>query len=227
MLCDPDSPVREPPKEAMKLLKSTNRLFGFASLFHQSESPDFIALSIGGTSRSAIERAYDWLIPVISKLPSVVSRLDSSASCVLLLRAFGTKGEQRVQLMELSGPLLSHVNDSLKGKFGVNGSVNAFNLLMTDVACPSSQRRKSARRVFYECLKGDTNDTHRDFWMLKLLELKSIKTILPSAIEFMVSRSNSLLYWFSLIPLDSSSKVRWRGGSHFICNSIESAHRIC
>ena len=75
-----------------------------------SPSPDFLLLTIG-EGRSAIERAADWLIPIISSHPTIINRLQPSASCFLLLRAYGVEGDKNRSLLELTAPLLNHASD--------------------------------------------------------------------------------------------------------------------
>jgi integrator complex subunit 1 len=85
MLWDPDGPARKPPRESVDMLLAVNELFNLSSNFQRCVHPDFLLMSVGQTTRGAIERAYDWLIPIISLIPETISRLPSSASCFLLL----------------------------------------------------------------------------------------------------------------------------------------------
>jgi integrator complex subunit 1 len=89
--------------------------FDLAEKFRLSTSPDFLLTTIG-EGRSAIERAYDWLIPIISSHPAIIHRLKPSASCFLLLRAYGVEGDKNRELIGLTAPLLSHVTKSLTGR---------------------------------------------------------------------------------------------------------------
>ena len=118
MLWDPDGPARKPPRESVDLLLSVEELFNLSDIFQRSVKPDFLLMTIGQTTRGAIERAYDWLIPIISTIPDTIARLPSSASCFLLLRAYGTDGDERKQLKELSAPLLQHVKILLEELMG-------------------------------------------------------------------------------------------------------------
>ena len=129
---------RKPPWESAELLLSVDKMFGLSASFQRSTTPDFLLLMIGQTTRGAIERAYAWLIPIISKLsselPEIISRLPTSTSCFPLFRAHGSDSEDKSQLKQLSAPLLSHVKESLRGKYGQDDCLCAFELLMSDVA---------------------------------------------------------------------------------------------
>lgn len=190
MLWDPDGAARKPPRESAELLLSAEELFGLSSAFQRCTDPDFLLHTIGGTTRGAIERAYDWLIPIISHLPDAISRLPSSTSCFLLLRAYGTDGKRRAQLKELSTPLLHHVQDSLRGAFGEAESKNAFDILLSDVASHHSERRKSSRRVLHDALgslKGTPVDSKPGVaaWMRNILRVKHAAAVVPIAMTRM------------------------------------------
>lgn len=188
MLWDPDGPARKPPRESVDLLLSVEELFGLSEVFQGSTDPDFLLMTIGQTSRGAIERAYDWLIPIISTVPSTIARLPSSASCFLLLRAYGTDGDERKQLKPLTAPLLVHVKDSLNGKYGEADSVKAFDLLMADVACAKAERRRCARRVLQDALEQDEDaDGNSQSWMLNVLKVDFAKSFIVDAIKHLVS----------------------------------------
>lgn len=193
MLWDPNGPARKPPASCVDLLLSVTEMFGLTGIFQNSTEPDFLLMTIGQTSRSAIERAYDWLIPIISLVPNTISRLPSSASCFLLLRAYGTGGDERKLLKQLSAPLLIHVRESLNGKYGEADSVKAFDLLMTDVASSNPERRRCARRVLQDALEeGNSADSSRQSWMLGILKVDFSTALVEDAIKHMVSIS--LLY---------------------------------
>ena len=193
MLWDPDGPARKPPRKAVDLLFSVDEMFELSDNFKKSTDPDFLLKSIGKTTRGAIERAYDWLIPVISSLPDTIFRLPSSASCFLLLRAYGTEGDERKQLKELASPLLEHVKNSLNGKYGKIDAVKAFDLLMTDVASSKPDRRRCARRVLQDVLtKSKTIDQSPQQWMLNVLELDWAQALVGDAVEHLVCFSNRL-----------------------------------
>ena len=186
MLWDPDGPARKPPRESAELLVSAETLFGLSESFQRCTNPDFLLRTIGGTSRGAIERAYDWLIPIISRIPETISRLPSSTSCFLLLRAYGTDGERRTQLKELSTPLLHHVQDSLRGTLGEAESKEAFEILLADVASHHSERRKSARRVLHDALGSIMANTENSKpgvsrWMLNITSVEYAKSVVPIA----------------------------------------------
>eukprot|EP00977_Amphora_coffeiformis_P016398 scaffold5079_cov169-Amphora_coffeaeformis.AAC.7 len=187
MLWDPDGPARKPPRESAELLVSADAMFGLSDSFQRCTSPDFLLHTIGGTTRGAIERAYDWLIPIISRLPDTISRLPPSTSCFLLLRAYGADGERRAQLKELSTPLLHHVQDSLRGTLGEAESTEAFDILLSDVASHISERRKSSRRVLQDALgknkAGSLKKPSVSAWMLNIIEVKHAHAVVPIAMS--------------------------------------------
>lgn len=188
MLWDPDGPARKPPREAADLLLSVERLFGLSDLMQRSTDPDYLSLTVGNTTRGAVERAYEWLIPIISRLPETIARLPSSTSCFLLLRAYGTDGEEKKLLRELSAPLLRHVQESLRGECGTEDAIKAFDLLMTDVASPNPDRRRCARRVLDDALPSPNGHVSEPrAWMINLLGLSNATSLVPSAIKHMVS----------------------------------------
>jgi integrator complex subunit 1 len=187
---DPNNGPRKPPKESADLIFSIGELFDLPRVFQKNTEPDFLLMTIGSTTRGAIERAYDWLIPIISFLPETISRLPASASCFLLLRAYGTHGEDQSQLQELSAPLLQHVRDSLLGKFGEADAVRAFDLLLTDIASHNPDRRRCARRVLTnaigkEDLKGmdETFTGSNHAWAINLMHVEHAKSILGDAVK--------------------------------------------
>lgn len=190
MLWDPDGPARKPPRESVDLLLSVEELFELSDIFQRSNEPDFLLMTIGKTTRGSIERAYEWLIPIISTFPDTIARLPSSASCFLLLRAYGTEGDKRKQLKELSSPLLQHVKDSLNGKYGETDAIKAFDLLMTDVASRKPDRRRCARRVLQDALAQpkDINPSPQS-WMLNILQLDYAKALVGDAVKHMVCLS--------------------------------------
>jgi integrator complex subunit 1 len=167
--------------------------FNLSEVFQASTEPDFLLMTIGQTTREAIERAYDWLLPIISTVETTISRLPSNASCFLLLRAYGTEGDERKQLKKLSAPLLVHVRESLAGKYGESDSVNAFELLMTDVASSQPDRRRYARRVLHDALERDKQfDESRQSWMHNIRYLSYSKSLVPIAVKHLVSIIASL-----------------------------------
>ena len=187
MLWDPDGPARKPPRESVDMLLDMSDLFNLSDRFQRCTNPDFLLMCIGKTTRGAIERAYDWLIPIISTIPDTIARLPSNASCFLLLRAYSTDGEERKQLKELSAPLLTHVKDSLRGIYGEVNAVKAFDLLMTDFASTKQDQRKCARRVLQDSLVLSSNQP-RDpkSWMLEILNLDNAKALVCDAMKYMV-----------------------------------------
>jgi integrator complex subunit 1 len=205
MLWSPDGPARKPPHESVDLLLSVEESFGLSEIFQASTEPDFLLMTIGQTNRGAIERAYDWLLPIISTVETTISRLPSNASCFLLLKAYGTEGDERKQLKKLSAPLLVHVRESLEGKYSESDSVNAFELLMTDVASPQAERRRCARRVLHDALEGemDVNDS-RQSWMLKIPHLRYSQSLVVGAVKHLVSLTSAKLnyvYVFSILTM--------------------------
>ena len=189
---DPKEGPRKPPKESADLIFSIGELFDLPRVFQRSIEPDFVLETIGSTTRGAIERAHDWLIPIISFLPETISRLPASASCFLLLRAYGAHArEDQSQLHELSAPLLQHVRDSLIGKFGEADAVRAFDLLLTDIASHNPDRRRCARRVLTnaigkEDLSKDMDSTFtgsNHAWAINLMHVEHTNSILEEAVK--------------------------------------------
>jgi integrator complex subunit 1 len=188
MLWDPVGPARKPPRESVELLLTVEESFGLSAIFQASTEPDFLLMTIGQTTRGAIERAYDWLLPIISTVQTTISRLPSNASCFLLLRAYGTEGDERKQLKKLSAPLLVHVRESLEGKYGEADAIKAFELLMTEVASPQADRRRCARRVLHDALEGEQQfDDSRQNWMENILHLNYSQSLVVAAIKHLVS----------------------------------------
>ena len=186
MLWDPFGPARKPPREAVDLLFSVDEMFELSHNFKKSTDPDFLLMTIGKTTRGAIERAYEWLIPIISTMPDTISRLPSSASCFLLLRAYGTEGDERKQLKKLAAPLLQHVKNSLNGKYGTIDAVKAFDLLMADVASNKPDRRRCSRRVLQDALAKPRTFDRSSQWMLNVLELDCAQALVCNAVEHLV-----------------------------------------
>jgi integrator complex subunit 1 len=205
MLLDPKRGPRKPPRESADLIFSVGELFGLPQIFQRSVKPDFVLTTMAKTTRGAIERAYDWLIPIISFLPDTIARLPASASCFLLLRAYGTEGEERAQLQELSAPLLLHVRDSLKGKFGEADAVRAFDLLLTDVASHNSDRRRCARIVLHDAIGNEElgsdpmSEKSNCSWMINILLVEHVDAVISDTIKYMV-RNHSALIFFACLP---------------------------
>jgi integrator complex subunit 1 len=193
MLWDPKKGARKPPKESVDMILSVSEFFDLPRSFQQNTEPDFLLMTIGNTTRGAIERAYDWLIPIISFIPNAISRLPASASCFLLLRAYGTEGEERAQLQELSTPLLLHVRDSLTGNFGEADAIRAFDLLLADASSQNADRRRCARRVLNDALGKEETisfDNNASFqktnfvWMIKVLHVQHATSVMSDAIKY-------------------------------------------
>lgn len=216
MLWDPKRGPRKPPKESADLIFSVSDSFDLAREFRCATEPDFLLETIGNTTRGAIERAYDWLIPIISFVPETIVRLPASASCFLLLRAYGTEGEERAQLQELSSPLLAHVRDSLTGVFGEMDSVRAFDLLLSDIASHTADRRRCARRVLNDAIGKEDHGIPAPFsksncgWMLNILNLKFASSVMPGAIRHL-SRAASFergrVLRFLILALEKLTEV--------------------
>lgn len=195
MIWDPDGPARKPPPESVDMLLAVNERFNLSHHFQRSIKPDYLLMTIGQTTRSAIERAYDWLIPIVSSSPTGISRLPSSASCLLLLRAYSTAGDEKKQLKELLAPLLRHVTDSLSGLYGESDAVKAFDLLMSDIASKKADKRRCARKVLQDSLLSTESirSTHSDIFfscMLRILELKHASLLVHDSVKHLVRRCN-------------------------------------
>jgi hypothetical protein len=200
MIWDPYGPARKPPREVGDLLLSVESSFTLPEALHRATNPDFLLMTLGGTSRGAIERAYEWLIPVISRFPDIIGRLPSSASCFLLLRAYGSDAGERARLKELSSPLLSHVAGCLYGNFGKLDCVTAFDLLMSDVASIKAERRRCARRVLHDSLQTVGGQQP---WMIKMLGVKYSDDLIADGIRYMVRKdtvANQPTMFASLTP---------------------------
>ncbi len=176
MVFDPEQHQRKPPKGSIDLILSVNNHFGLAEKFRQVTTPDFLLQTIG-EGRSAIERAYDWLIPIISSHPEIIiHRLQPNASCYLLLRAYGsTEGENNKELLDLTKPLLSHVKGCLTGAHGESHAMLAMELLMSDIADERVTRRVCARRVLQEAFGGES-DT---LWLSHVIHDKHSAVFVP------------------------------------------------
>ncbi len=208
MLWDPRSVARKPPKNSVLLIFSVSKLFDLATSFIACTDPDYIIDTIGSTNRESIERAYDWLIPIISTFPSVISRLPASASCFLLLRAYGEgAGASTNELLKLASPLLTHVQKSLCGEHGAIGTKRASDLLFFDIADVDASRRHCSRRVLSEALGSikisrDDIPSHLkgDFkWLVGLLETTHFDVILESLKPRLVSITTRIYFTHNII----------------------------
>lgn len=194
MLLDPRCPARKPRKELMSILFSIDSLFQLSKSFKDCTTPDYLLASIGSTSRDSIERAYYWLIPTISSSPDIINRLPPSASCFLLQRAYGSEGSENDQLLDLSSPLLNHVNESIDGAFGLEGAQRAADILFFDLASKDPDRRRCARRVLQETV-GKMNIANEyptfasgDFsWLISLTKGKYAASLVQSVTPQLVS----------------------------------------
>ena len=179
MIFDLEQHQRKPPKGSIDLLLSVNNHFGLAEKFRQVTNPDFLLQTIG-EGRSAIERAYDWLIPIISSHEEIIHRLQPNASCYLLLRAYGTEGgEKNRELLDLTKPLQFHVKGCLTGEHGERHAMLAMELLMSDIADERVTRRVCSRRVLQEAFGGD-NDT---FWLSQVIHAKYSAVFVPLVVR--------------------------------------------
>ena len=200
MVWDPQGPARKPPKDSVNLILSVVKLFGISDTFRLCSEPDYLLRTIGGTSRGYIERSASWLIPIISSHSETINRLPSSASCFLLLRAYGTEFRgKNDQLLDLSAPLLGHVSNCLEGKFGEVDALHAADLLLIDAADQSPDRRHCARKVLQEAIGEDGLSESNTFafddndfsWIFNLLHLEHTTTIIPKAIQHL---THALVY---------------------------------
>lgn len=193
MLLDPTCPARKPRKESVQLLLSIDSSFNLSQSFRACTNPDFLLAAIGSTSRESIERAYDWLIPIISSSADIINRLPPSASCFLLLRAYGAEGQHNHELLHLVGPLREHVNDSIAGEFGLEGVQRAVDIIFFDLASESADRRRCSRKVLQESSLGKVNAvSYLEFargeysWLISLKESKHATLLIKSATKNLV-----------------------------------------
>lgn len=180
-LSEPKQSARKPPKESIDLILSVNDEFNLAERFRASNDPDYLLQTIGN-GRSAIERAYDWLIPIISQDSDVINRLQPSSTCFLLLKAYGA-GADAKDLIALSAPLLSHVTKSLSGEYGEQNSVLALELLLMDIADESADRRRCARKVLQQAIP---NGFGLCGWLMQLMSNSHAKVLIPLSIVYLV-----------------------------------------
>lgn len=181
MILEPTQCQRKPPKESIDLILSVNDSFDLAARFRSLRDPDFLLLTIGD-GRSAIERAYDWLIQIISQDPGVIHRLQPSSTCFLLLKAYGA-GADAKELIALSSPLLTHVKSSLEGRYGVYPSIMALKLLLTDLSDETADRRRCSRKVLQQAIP---NDYGLCGWLRQLLDWPNAKIMIPLTVDYLV-----------------------------------------
>lgn len=159
-----------------------------AERFRVCTSPDFLLQAIG-EGREAIERAYDWLIPIISSHPAIIDRLQPEASCFLLLRAYGREGDTNEELLDLTAPLLMHVTRSLQGVHGQHNARLAMDLLLQDIADASNGKRFAARKVLQQTL-GDAEELdylHLDCncgWLKQMPLVENCVALVPLVIKY-------------------------------------------
>lgn len=181
MIWDPAQYQRKPPKESIDLILSINNSFNLAERFRASVAPDYLLQTIGD-GRSAVERAYDWLIPFISNQSEVIHRLQPSSTCFLLLKAYGSDSNDK-ELIDLSAPLLSHVQKCLNGEYGEDDSAHALELLLTDVADGNADRRRCSRKVLQQAMP---NDYGLCGWLRLLEDCSNAKMLIPVTTEYLV-----------------------------------------
>ena len=228
----------------MDAIYSAKDLFDLPSSFRRCSRPDFVLMAIGDTTRGAIERAYDWLIPVISSLPEVIGRLPASAACFLLLQAYGSEGDRNKELRELSAPLLDHVQETILGRYGEDDAAGAANLLLADMADKISERRQCARRVLQQVL-GHLGDSSADpsleqancGWLDGILHIDHIKRLLPDAIHHLsgalgYERGRVLRALVGSLKkyMDLASKWGLPGDWNFsqrLCELVSSRRNVC
>ena len=195
MIWEPKCDARKPPKESVNLILSVNNLFHLSEKFRNCVDPDYLLKTIGLISNDAIERAYDWLIPAIYSYPQMIRRLPSSASCVLLLRAYGEEGIENNQLLELSSPLMEHVTACISGSNGESDCKTACEMICEDISSKEPDRRRCARRVLHEAIGKDVEDdaqsptNHEELsWLFDLLKMEKFKILLKTVIPHLVSK---------------------------------------
>ena len=168
--------------------------FDLAEKFRLSTSPNFLLQTIR-EGRSAIERADDGLIPIISSHLAIIDRLQPSASCFLLLRAYGVEGDKNRELLDLTAPLLSHVTKCLTGEFGEHHALLAMELLLQDIADENDDRQRCARKVLQEAIGDakvlDSPQFQRDLghcgWLLQMTHVKNRESLVPLVNKYIVS----------------------------------------
>ena len=194
MISNPHRVARKPPREAVNLLVTIQDIFQLSNSFRISEEPDFLLMSIGDKSRQSIERAYGWILPIISTHSNIIERLPSSASCFLLLKAYGNDFEDSDKSSALSGlatPLLLHVRKCLSGDFGENDSIQAAELLLRELYSKNAEQRHCVRRVLERALND--NDCYEDKvtqgWLTNLLKSKFASSLIQCVVTSVVSFS--------------------------------------
>lgn len=168
-----------------------------AEKFRRCTSPKDFLLQTIGEGRSAIERAYDWLIPIVSTQPGIINRLMGHASCFLLLRAYSVEGDKNKELLDLAAPLLSHVRSTLAAEFGKHHALLAMELLMQDIADENCDRRRCARKVLQETIGNAESEFQFDpdhcGWLLQMIRVNNYKDMVPLVMKYLVSITQALL----------------------------------
>lgn len=180
MIFDPNQYQRKPPKESIDLILAINTDFQLAERFRSSIKPDYLLQTIGD-GRSAIERAYDWLIPIISQNSQVIHRLQPSSTCFILLKAYSAGANK--ELIDLSAPLLSHVKKCLSGEFGERHSLLSLELLLIDIASENAERRRCSRKVLQQSIPNNFGICG---WLRQLMEYPNSTLLIPLTVEYLV-----------------------------------------
>ena len=246
MIWDPQGPARKPPKGAVLLVLSVQALFRLSEGLRSCRDPDYLLRAIGSTSRASIERAYDWLIPVVSCQPQIINRLPSSASCFLLLRAYGAEGNRNAQLLQLSGPLQKHVRSCLSGALSKNDALKAADLLFHDMSDENPERRRCARRVLRKAINEEKDsgdllftDTDDVSWLLHLREGRFAQEIVSVATTHLIHAvaherggvlRSLLLALNSYLRFIAEKQVDTPGGRSFcgiFCELLSIRSRVC
>lgn len=171
---DLSQPARKPPKTFVEeLLLPAVVAFGLPLQFQQCSEPDFLMKTIG-EGRGAVERSYDWLIPVISSHPEIIDRLGSLTTCFLVLRAYGDEGSS--DLLRLASPLLENLKTQLT--CGHEQSLQTLELLLVDLSGEQRSRRICSHRVLQEIV-GSADD-----WLDKVVALNGSPEILPLVVHY-------------------------------------------
>lgn len=180
MIYNPNQQERKPPKDSIDLILAINISFLLAERFRSSIDPDYLLQTIGD-GRSAIERAYDWLIPIISQKSQVIHRLQPSSTCFILLKAYSADANK--ELVDLSAPLLCHVRKCLNGEFGERHSLLSLELLLTDIASENAERRRCSRKVLQQSIPNNFGICG---WLRQLMNYPNAALLIPLTIEYLV-----------------------------------------
>ena len=145
---DPRHP-RIPSQRAVTLTNGAIEKFRLAESLRLCTAPDYLMLILGHPTKENVSKSCEWLVPIISSKPSIISRLPPSASVYLLLTAVDDDN-----LVELAAPLILHTGKCLRGELGSEDSFNAAKILFDDLSSDNVKARISARKVLQESLGG-------------------------------------------------------------------------